>query len=567
MIFTSADDVKSFISDYINRRNVDAEGKLDLFIQQAYERLKSFDFPFFYKTCVVDISDEMLNQNEQVGKGEIPLWLLEVNLFNKTEIKEEILDIQEVYYREGGRDFASEKFQGVGYYDVKFKNLSKQAGQVFLPSVMFKRSGMFYYPKYGWISHLRELVKFKEAEEELEAKVIDFPYFPIWVDLGFEVDEARFYSSDGTMVDMIKDKIELVEAYKISKDRNYHSVEGIKFLKQKTLAGKNFTLYFSLHYQRTSYFPSTIGSISFIQGQNEIENMRIAIWEANLGGSEKLFVSIRGPAGVVRDFVLDLPSSLTGGRAFQFILTFRPNGQLLEVALYDFITGSFILTSSFWRPLFFRKFDGIKIRLLNLSETLWEQAFFEHFIDTIGISQIQMFWKEGAVWREWNESGLNPTRRTFPTLSPREETRWKKLEFKNVENEGERKNMPVLFFYVEDKTGGGGEIFWRSDLIDKGKVLRISGIPQSNFQLQIKGKIVPKYWYDCHPLLERADILAKATYVEVLKYLNEVELARVYEEELSKEVLLLIQKEKDIYYSGYQELRFKDYFTARETWD
>ena len=130
-MIVTVDDARDFIRDYVNRRNVSAEQKLDIFIQEAYDELTQLDFAFWSQTVEVEIPKEAWD--EYCEDGRIPLWLIEALISAKTGKNYRIKKINDVWYKDEPIISPIVKNQqGTQYYRVKIVNNSNQDGYFIL---------------------------------------------------------------------------------------------------------------------------------------------------------------------------------------------------------------------------------------------------------------------------------------------------------------------------------------------------------------------------------------------------------------------------------------------------
>ena len=584
MTFSSADDVKSFISDYINRRNVDAEGKLDLFIQSAYRRLQEFDFSFFFTTKEVEIKKSVYD--EYIKDGKIPFFLLEQALYSKTGISYEIKKIEEVWFKdEAVSSYILRELKGKNYVRMKIRNKTAKTGNALLgfwelkeiikhtPFQEYYTAFSVYSPKEDYIYSVynlaitpislktfeeKELWVFQETKSSGKAEVIEEE----WITDGGEVYVHNRYEPP-------LDVSEFIRWWEINwGDRNRLGkiVWKLNLKNFPTTADEN--KYFVLVLNSKVVFPG-----SEVARDINYPRLKISFYDAGRETGGLVFSHMgkwyvpEEPADKWEDFLCTPETAKI--YAFLLKINLYTGTRIVE----GFERGERIVRK--WMPYAGKtsKFDEVKIEIWrNTSWSTWnlDRILFFDIIDvSLGWEDMEVLWWDGSNWVE------NPS--SLPQYTFQEDSivlvkrDWRKLEMKVIEDEEKRKNMKEVWFWsVEDDDYDVSQLWGYSSRHYRTKVLKLSGIPsiEDGLKLKIKGKIVPKFWWDCDELWRNYYVLlAKFTYVEVLKYLNEVELARVYEADAMQDAIRATLDTQNVYYSGYQELRFKDYFTARETWD
>ena len=589
MTFTSADDVKSFISDYINRRNVDAEGKLDLFIQQAYRRLQEFDFAFFFTTKEVEIKKSVYD--ELVEDGKIPFFLLEQALYSKTGISYEIKKIEEVWFKdEAVSSYVLRELKGKNYVKMKVRNKTAKTGNALL-GFLEKKGVIKVFGAYATdVYSVKEDVVFPNYYYGLNfIPLRAFEEKELWVSRGerfvakAEIVEEEWISSTG--------EVYVYNRYDPPFDiSNVYQWGGLRWGDRSRLGKivwklnlRNFSpeiegtnKYFVLLLTNRLIYPGSAkysGDINFPRFRMifyHSGNITDVLTLSHMGKWYAVIDPISfndfiySPTDDVIVYYLIKINLYTGNVRVEGVEGWRNFGS-------GYIPGERIVKA--WVGRKFDVFDEIKIELwenTSNNPVNFDTINFYDIVDVqIGEEDIEVLWWDGSNWVS------NPS--TLPQYTFEEDSivlvrrDWRKLEMKVIEDEGKRKNMKEVWFWsVEDEDYDVSQLWGYSSRNFRTKVLKLSGIPsiEDGLKLRIKGKIVPKFWWDCDEIWRNYYVLlAKFTYVEVLKYLNEVELARVYEADAVQEAMRATLDTQNVYYSGYQELRFKDYFTARETWD
>jgi len=189
------------------------------------------------------------------------------------------------------------------------------------------------------------------------------------------------------------------------------------------------------------------------------------------------------------------------------------------------------------------------------------------------------FWKNNE-WRLWNTfdwtQGNVPTAYNFPSVQEIQRENWRKLEYKKVnENLRRRGGDFAVVWALEETTVRMPDLFTgylaenvvENIIYDIGKAIELSPIPnvRNAVKLKIKGKIVPRFWQD-EPRVWRdlIEILAEMTYVKVLRYLDEDELANQKYAVLVQRLAGYVIDSQAISTPSFQPLRFSEYTLAEE---
>jgi hypothetical protein len=617
-MIATVDDAREFIRDYVNRRNVSAEGKLDIFIQEAYDELTQLDFAFWSQTVEVEIPKEAWD--EYCEDGRIPLWLIEALISAKTGKNYRIKKINDVWYKDEPIISPIVKNQqGTQYYRVKIVNRSNRDGNFilrweYLYKIYHRRYRIpvpyFYDPKFDilykpYTLRLPFYVIPLRAGEEKELWV----FLEDWRKHGVARWEnflrvKRIEDRDDNWrlisVQDFSPPIEYLTNLRVPEFsspvflRHYYLEGDFQFKKPKA-----FIFYISHHVNQPQ--PSSVivdrFTLSFkVDGQ---ERMKYVFGAGGRGFAWKI-----GRRGNV-DWDVYI------GASIDFL---PPNNQwfsqdfVCEHAhhLYFFPDQQKIITKVEWDDrryteamgwggvVYFVSLDDVPY--LYETDTVWNldfwvfreniggavfsvKGFFE-IDDILDPVKVDVLFYKNNEWKMWNTfdwtQGNVPTSYDFPSVQDIQKELWRKLEYKKVNENLRRRggDLPVAWALEETTVrmpalfvGYLAENVVENVIYDIGKAIELSPIPRirNAVKLKIKGKIVPRFWQD-EPRVWRdlIEILAEMTYVKVLRYLDEDELANQKYAVLVQRLAAYVIDSQAISTPSFQPLRFSDYTLAEE---
>jgi hypothetical protein len=592
MPIATIDDAREFIRDYVNRRNVSAEQKLDIFIQEAYDELTQLDFAFWSQSVEVEIPKEAWESYCEDGR--IPIWLIEALISAKTGKNYRIKKINDVWYKD--EEIVSQIIknqQGTQYYRVKIVNRSNQDGYFILPwKYLFRIYHRRYDRVYFYDPQLDILYRphttrlpfylfYLKSGEEKELWVFE----DIWWKLGMQrwgkypnvkkivsvFDDGRIQEEDFSPPVSLLDNLRLPNFASPIRYREYHFDRKYKFSKSKAII-----FYHTEHYAEVS--SARKWALKFHNEQREF-----LLFFRGWGNDYYL------REGDSRWFI-GAPHSDNYNAEFEqesvHYLLFYPEEQKIRVWIEwdDRRTGRD--TAYFFgiiRPLvyspdeeFFSHFFLHRQDLgrVNFTTRTWYEI--DDILDEVKVDVY--FWRNG--WRLWNTfdwtQGNVPTAYTFPSVQEIQKENWRKLEYKKVSENLRRRggDFPVVWALEETTVkypslflGYLAENVVGNTIYDMGKAIELSPIPnvKNAVKLKIKGKIVPRFWQD-EPRIwqDLIEILAEMTYVKVLRYLDEDELANQKYAVLVQRLAGYVIDSQSISTPSFQPLRFSDYTLAEE---
>jgi len=614
MPIATIDDAREFIRDYVNRRNVSAEEKLDIFIQESYDELTQLDFSFWSQSVEVEITKEAWDT--YCEDGEIPLWLIEVLISAKTGKNYRIKKINDVWYKdEGSISQIIKNERGNAYYRIKIVNNSNQDGNFILRWEYLYR---IYHRRYSF-----PVPFFYDQKLDIVYKphTLRIPFYVIPLRAGEEkelwvfLEDWRWYGTERwgnfPRVNRIEDEdnnwrlfstqdfsppIEYLTNLRIPDFsspilvRRYHLEGSYQFKKPKAI------IFYLTHHvnQPQSRTVDRFGLVFYGNGV-----MRYVL---GAGGNEFMWK-------IGRRMDSDLDIGYWAG--FNFL---PPNNQwfsqefLCEHAhhLYFFPDQQKIITRIEWDDrrytnamgdagvVYFIGLDNVpflyepdaiwNLRIFVFRRDVGESVFstrawfeIDDILDPFKVSVY--FWRNNE-WKLWNTfdwtQGNVPTAYNFPSVQEIQKENWRKLEYKKInENLRRRRGDFPVVWALEETTVKNPNLFLgylaenvvENTIYDMGKAIEFSPIPnvKNAVKLKIKGKIVPRFWQD-EPRVwqDLIEILAEMTYIKVLRFLDEDELANQKYAVLLQRLAGYVIDSQAISTPTFQPLRFSDYTLAEE---
>ena len=612
-MIVTVDDARSFIRDYVNRRNVSAEEKLDIFIQEAYDELTQLDFAFWFHTVEVEIPKEAWD--EYCEDGRIPLWLIEALISAKTGKNYKIKKINDVWYKdEPSISLIVKNQQGTQYYRVKIVNNSNQDGNFILRWEYLYR---IYHRRYS-----TPVPFFYDPKLDIVYKpyTLRIPFYVIPLRAG-EEKELWVFLADWRRYGTAR-RGNFPRVKKIENSDNswsFHSAQEfsppIEYLTNLRIPEFSSPIAARDYYLEGEYQFKKPKAIIFYLTHHENQPQPSLMDRFGLvfeGGGMMRYVI----GGGGNDFMWKIGRRLGGDYDVSFwtgIGFLPPNNQWFTGSpcehahhLYFFPDQQKIFTRIEWDDsrytdvmgwqgvVYFTGFDNVPY--LYDPETIWNLRIFvfrrdvggalfsarnwfeiDDILDPFKVSVY--FWKNNE-WRLWNTfdwtQGNVPTAYNFPSVQEIQRERWRKLEYKKVnENLRRRGGDFAVVWALEETTVRMPDLFTgylaenvvENIIYDIGKAIELSPIPnvRNAVKLKIKGKIVPRFWQD-EPRVWRdlIEILAEMTYVKVLRYLDEDELANQKYAVLVQRLAAYVIDSQAISTSSFQPLRFSEYTLAEE---
>jgi hypothetical protein len=609
MPIATIDDARDFIRDYVNRRNVSAEEKLDIFIQEAYDELTQLDFAFWSQTVEVEIPKEAWDEYCSED-GRIPLWLIEASISAKTGKNYRIKKINDVWYKdEKSVSQIIKSEQGNSYYRVKIVNNSNQDGYFILRwEYLYKAFGRGYFGVPIAILYNPQL------------DVLYRPYFlrphffiiplsggeemELW--LFWTPNRYRYGVAHPRKFPKVKKIINGSWTEETTQDfsppveyltglrvpdftspllyRTYHLDGEYQFNKPKAII-----IHLSHHYNQPSNFTYDRFTLSFLEdgiGKKKFvlgSEGSIFYWKIGrqIGSDNDRAIGTRIPFPPGNEwFVAD---GTLGGSYF---LYFFPDTTkiLTRIEIDDFRSGG---ENYFGRIDIFLGFDpNSKYELSftffrkDIAQAEFTLQYWIEIDNVLDPYQVDVFLCKNDIWIKWDEfdreAGNIPTPYSFPPVSAIEKQPYRKLEYKKVSDHlrQRRCNFPVVWA-LEETTIKMPSLFLgylagnveENTIYDVGKAIELSPIPnvKEGVKLKIKGKIVPRFWVD-EPRIwqDLIEILAEMTYIKVLRYLDEDELANQKYVVLMQRLAGYVVDSQSISTSSFQPLRFSDYTLSEE---
>jgi hypothetical protein len=608
MPIATIDDARNFIRDYVNRRNVSAEEKLDIFIQEAYDELTQLDFAFWSQTVEVEIPKEAWDEYCSED-GRIPLWLIEALISAKTGKNYRIKKINDVWYKdEKSVSQIIKSEQGNSYYRVKIVNNSNQDGYFILRwEYLYQAFGRGYFGVPIAILYNPQL------------DVLYRPYFlrphffiiplsggeemELW--LFWTPNRYRYGVAHPRKFPKVKKIINGSWTEETTQDfsppveyltglrvpdftspllyRTYHLDGEYQFNKPKAII-----IHLFHHYNQPSNFTYDRFTLSFLEdgiGKNKFvlgSEGSIFYWKIGrqIGSDKDRAIGTRIPFPPGNEwFVGD--GTLEGS----YFLYFFPDTTkiLTRIEIDDFRSEE----NYFGRIDSFLVFDpNSKYELSftffrkDIAQAEFTLRYWIEIDNVLDPYQVDVFLCKNDIWIKWDEfdreAGNIPTPYSFPPVSAIEKQPYRKLEYKKVSDHlrQRRCNFPVVWA-LEETTIKMPSLFLgylagnveENTIYDVGKAIELSPIPnvKEGVKLKIKGKIVTRFWVD-EPRIwqDLIEILAEMTYIKVLRYLDEDELANQKYVVLMQRLAGYVVDSQAISTPSMQPLRFSDYTLAEE---
>jgi hypothetical protein len=611
MPIATIDDARNFIRDYVNRRNVSAEEKLDIFIQEAYDELTQLDFAFWSQTVEVEIPKEAWETYCEDGK--IPLWLIEALISVKTGKNYRIKKINDVWYKDEPIVSTIVKGeQGTQYYRVKIVNKSNQDGYFilrweYLYRVFGRRWDVYFYdPSLDtlYTPHALRIpfyvIPLRSGEER-----------ELWV---FQKDWRKYGTARWGNFPKVKKIEDFDDNWRLISERNFSPpIEYLTNLRVPEFSSPAFRIY----YLEGDYQFKKPKAIIFYLTHHENQPQSAIIdrftLSFNVSGQERMKY-VFGPSG--KTFAWKIGKRAGGDwdmRSTSDIAFLPPNNQFFSQIfvceqahhLYFFPDQQKIITRIEWDDSRWTHamgwggivyFASLDVGYQYEPDTVWNLAFV-FFRRDIGGSifstrvwyeideildpyEIDVFFYKDNQWKLWHTfdwtQGNVPTSYSFPSVQEIQKGIWRKLEYKKVsDNLRQRKSdFPVAWALEETEIklpslflGHLTENVVENTIYDIGKAIELSPIPnvKNAVKLKIKGKIVPRFWED-EPRIwkDLIEILAEMTYVKVLRFLDEDELANQKLAILMQRLAGYVMDSQAISTPSFQPLRFSDYTLAEE---
>jgi hypothetical protein len=618
MPIATIDDARDFIRDYVNRRNVSAEEKLDIFIQESYDELTQLDFAFWSQTVEVEIPKE--SWDEYCEEGRIPLWLIEASISAKTGKNYRIKKINDVWYKDEKIIIPIIKNQqGTQYYRVKIVNRSNQDGVFilrweYLYRIYHRRYATpvpyFYDPKLDVLYRPYTLrvpfyvIPLRAGEErELWVFLEDWKMYGTsrWgnflrvkrienVDDNWRIISSQDFSPPADYLTNLR----VPEFSSPILFRRYHLEGSFQFKRPKAII-----FYLSHHYNQ----PQPQGVI--------VDRLTLSF----LLSGEEMMKYVLGADG--RDFLWKIGRrrgvdwDMTRFQRINFLppnnqwfsqdfvcehahhLYFFPDQQKI-ITRVEFDDNRYTNAMGWGGVVYFLSIEDVAF--LYEPDTVWNLFFYIFRRDVGGAEfstrvffviddvldpfEVDVFFYKNNEWKLWSTfdwtQGNVPSAYNFPSVQEIQSTNWRKLEYKKVNENLRRRggDFPVVWALEETTVripslflGYLAENVVENTIYDVGKAIELSPVPnvKNAVKLKIKGKIVPRFWQN-EPRIwqDLIEILAEMTYIKVLRYLDEDELANQKFVVLMQRLAGYVVDSQSISTSSFQPLRFSDYTLSEE---